>query len=82
MIVSNTASYTTWKRGNVARNEIFKMITIAKEKYFVNLDQELSNPDQDTKSYWTVLKRLINKNKIVSIPPVPGKGLFINNVEK
>ena len=63
------------------RNSTSKMITDGKDKYHVTLGRKLTVNSQDVKAYWSVLKKLLNKKKIVNIPPLLENGLFVTNTE-
>ena len=58
-----------WEQVRAARNETSKLMTSAKEKYFLSLGQTLSDPYKGKKSYWSILNKLINKKCAVNIPP-------------
>ena len=64
------------------RNETSRMITDAKEKYFLTLGQKLSNPALGLKTYWTTLNRIINKKEMANIPPLQENGIFVANFQK
>ena len=55
-------------------------ITKAKEKYFYSLSIKLYDPQTGAKSYWSILKKFLQKNKIPVIPPILWNGTFITNV--
>ena len=49
-------------------NETNRLIVNAKDDYFYNLGQKLSDPSLGRKSYWMVLKKILNKKKYTNIP--------------
>ena len=53
------------------------MITAAKEQYYSKLGQKLSSSQVDTKTYWSVFNRILNKKAFVAIPPLLENGLFV-----
>ena len=55
-------------------------ITKAKEMYFYSLSNKLNDPQIGVKSYWSILKKFLQKNKIPLIPPILLNGTFITNV--
>ena len=59
-----------WAQVKEVRNSTSKMTTDAKDKYHVTLGRKLTVNSQDVKAYWSVLKKLLNKKKIVNIPPL------------
>ena len=70
-----------WAQVKEVRNSTSKMITDAKEKYHIKLGRKLTVNSQDVKTYWSVLKKLLIKKKIVNIPPLLENGLFVTNIE-
>ena len=58
-----------------------RMITNAKNDYYLRLGRKLSNNVSGAKSYWSLFNRLLNKNTVSNIPPLIENGLFIPNVE-
>ena len=56
------------------------LITKSKNAYFLNLGDKLNDPTTSSKSYWSILKRFLNKIKIPSIPPLLVNNKFIVNV--
>ena len=57
------------------------MIANAKEEYLMNLGQKLADHEQGSKTYWMIFNRLINKKKVVHIPPLLEHDVFITNVQ-
>ena len=55
------------------------MITTAKDNYFASLGRKLSNPVIGIKTYWSTLKKIVNKKKATNIPPLLENGLFVTN---
>lgn len=70
-----------WENFKIVRNETSRMVANAKEKYFSNLGQKLSNPINCIKIFWSTMNRLINKKRNVNIPPLLESGLFVTNIE-
>ena len=58
-----------------ATNFVSDLITTSKESYLTNIGEKLNDPNTSPKTYWSLLKRFLNKVKIPEIPP-----LIINNV--
>ena len=52
------------------------------ETYFNSLRKKLNDPNTAPKTYWSILKRLMNKIKIPEIPPLPVDGIFETNLKK
>ena len=52
-----------WEYVRLTRNKISKMITDAKENYFVSLGRKLSDPSVGIKTYWSTLNRIVNRKK-------------------
>ena len=71
-----------WNHVKIIRNKASKMITAAKEQYYVKLGQKPSKPQADAKTYWSVFNRILNKTAFVAIPPLLENGLFVTNIKK
>ena len=46
-----------------------KLIEDAKDKYFKNIGAKLSKSETGIKTYWSLIKNLLNKDKITNNPP-------------
>ena len=57
------------------------MIANAKEKYFKNLGRKLPDRDQGPKAYCTVFNSLLNRKKVINIPPLPQNCIFVTSVQ-
>ena len=55
------------------------LIEESKEKYYVRLSKKLLDPQTSPKSYWSILKTLLNNKKIPCIPPVSHQDKYIIN---
>ena len=71
-----------WEQFKRVWNDTSKLVTNAKETYYSNLGRKLSDPTQGVKAYWEVLNRLVNKNKVMNIPPLFENGLLVTNLEQ
>ena len=60
---------------NLRQNTDF-VSKITKDYYFSNLGKRLNDPMTDPKTYWSILKRFLNKIKIPAIPPLLVSGTF------
>ena len=61
---------------------VSKLITESKEIYFTNLGKRLIDPNTSPKTYWTILKKFLNKVKISNIPPLLVNGIFETDFKK
>ena len=66
---------------NRLHNETNRLIVNAKDDYFYNLGQKLSDPSLGPKSYWTVLNKILNKKKYTNIPPLLINDIFVSNFQ-
>ena len=66
---------------NRLRNETNRLIVNAKDDYFYNLGQKLSDPSLGPKSYWTVLNKILNKKKYTNIPPLLINDIFVSHFQ-
>ena len=46
------------------------MITDAKNKYYTDLGKRLCDPSVGIKTYWRTLRKIINKEQAMNIPPI------------
>ena len=61
---------------------VSNLITTKKDFYFVKLGERLNDPTTAPKTYWSILKRFLNKIKIPTIPPLLVDGNFVTDFKK
>ena len=66
---------------NRLRNETNRLIVNAKDDYFYNLGQKLTDPSLGLKSYWTVRNKILNKKRYANIPPLLINDIFVSNFQ-
>ena len=67
----------------VDENRRIRVVTNAKSSYFTNLCKRLNDPLTGPKTYWSILKRLMNKVKIPTVPPLLVNDIFVTDfIEK
>ena len=71
-----------WNHVKIIRNKTSKMITAAKEQYYVKLGQKPSKSQADAKTYSSVFNIILNKKAFVAIPPLSENGIFVTNIKK
>ena len=54
----------------------------AREKYLLSQSQKLSHPGTGTKTYWSILKNFLNKNKFPIILPLFHLNKFITDFQE
>ena len=89
MLCKNKKAFSTWiKKGrnpttryNIKQIQLDtnRMINNAKTKYIKDLSNKICDPTTGSKAFHTAFKRLSNKKKITSIPPLLENGHFISN---
>ena len=62
-----------WEYVRTIRDQTSSKITQVKNEYFSSLGKKLSDPTNGTKSYWTTLNKIINKQKIFQCTTFTGK---------
>ena len=55
---------------------VSNLIAITKDSYFTDLGKRLNDPKIGPKTYWSIIKRFLNKIKIPTIPPLLVNGTF------
>ena len=61
---------------------VSNLITTTKDSYFVKLGERLNDPTTAPKTYWSILKRFLNKIKIPTIPPLLVHGNFVTDFKE
>ena len=69
---------------NLGENTVFvsNLIATTKDSYFSDLGKRLNDPKTGPKTYWTILKRFLNKIKIPTIPPLLVNEIFETDFRK
>ena len=60
-------------------SESSKLIEDAKRNYFLKAGNTLASPGTSRKTYWSLINTILNKAKILIIPPLLENGLFITD---
>ena len=63
------------------QNQLKCSIEGNKQKYYLRISKKLMDPITSTKTYWSILKTLLNK-KIPRIPPLFHQGKYVTDVKK
>ena len=63
------------------REDCNQAVQTAKEKYLRNIGEKLTNPNTSQKCYWSLIHKLLNKQKIPKIPPLIIENRFIINAK-
>ena len=56
-----------------------RLIEEAIEKYFLKAEKTLASPGTPIKTYWSLINTILNKAKILTIPPLLDNGLFVTD---
>ena len=63
--------------------DLINMITNSKLAYYRRIASKPNNPNSPPKTYWSILKPIVNGKKVVLIPPIlVNDQLVINSLEK
>ena len=54
------------------------MIENAKKSYLLNVGKSLAQKTS-TRAYWSLINKVLNKNKVPSIPPLLENGIFVTD---
>ena len=63
-------------------NTVSNLITYKKSSYFANLGERLNDPLTGPKTYWSILKRFMNKVKIPIVPPLLVNDNFVTDFKE
>ena len=69
-------------RAKAVRNETTRTIEQAKDRYFCDLGQKLCDPSRGVKAYWETIHKILNRKKVMSIPPIIEDNIFVTNFEE
>ena len=64
------------------RDECYKAISLAKERYLSSMGQDLANPSTSKRTYWKIINRVMNKCKAPKIPPMLSENEFVINCKE
>ena len=67
---------------NSLKEDYTSLVETAKNEYLCRQSQKLSNPNTGIKSYWSILKQFLNKNKFPSIPPIFHLNKFVTDFQE
>ena len=62
-----------------AINTVSELISISKHNYLTKQGSKLNDPRTNSKAYWAILRRFLNKVKIPEIPPLLVNNTFITD---
>ena len=72
---SDTSNYEVNKH-------LSKSIENAKRKYFFRISEKLNNPNTSIKCYWSLIKTLLNGEKVPCIPPVYDNNRYVTDFKE
>ena len=61
-------------KGIFDHTQFFNVLPIPREKY-----HKLSDPSTGTKKYWSLINKILNKSKILEIPPLLEDDIFVTD---
>ena len=64
------------------QTKLKKLIEHCQEKYYLRISKKLMNPMTSLKTYWSILKALLNNKKIPCIPPLLQDDKYITYFKK
>ena len=63
-------------------NECTKLIIEAKPNYIAKMSSKLDYPDTASKTYWSIINRILNKRQIPNIPPLFANDKLVSDFHK
>ena len=63
-------------------NECTKRIIEAKQNYIAKMSSKLDCPDTASKTYWSIINRILNKKKIPNKPPLLVNSKLVSDFHK
>ena len=67
---------------NCLQDRLNDWIEASKQKYYCRMANKLTNAENGSKAYWSILKCFLNNKKITLIPPLFYKNCFITNFKE
>ena len=64
------------------QNSTNKLIREAKQIYYEQLGNKLSDPQTGQKNFWSAFKRVTNKKKHTNIPPIINNNIYVTNFQQ
>ena len=64
------------------QNQLKLLTGSSKERYYLRISKKLMDPMTSAKTYWAVLKSLLNKKKVPSIPPLFHQNKYVTDFKK
>ena len=64
------------------QNQLKLLTGSSKEGYYLRISKKLMDPMTSAKTYWAVLKSLLNKKKVPSIPPLFHQNKYVTDFKK
>ena len=64
------------------QNQLIQSIHTAKQKYFNKITKKLCDPLTSTKSYWSLLKTILNVKKVPCVPPIFHKNKYLTDFKE
>ena len=64
------------------QTQLKNLIEHSQEKYYLRISKKLMNPMTSLKTYWSILKTLLNNKKIPCIPPLLQDNKYVTDFKK
>ena len=64
------------------QTQLKNLIEHSQEKYYLRISKKLMNPMTSLKTYWSILKTLLNNKKIPCIPPLLQDNKYVTDLKK
>ena len=64
------------------QNQLKLLTETNKERYYLTIYKKLMNPMTSTKTYWSILKSLLNNKKIVCVPTLFHQNKYVTDFKK
>ena len=67
---------------NYLQKQLKKFIEHSQEKYYIHISKKLTDTMTSLKTYWSLLKILLNNKKITCIPPLLQDNIYVTGFKK
>ena len=71
-----------FEKVNYLQNQLKLLTESNKERYYLRISKKLMDPMTSAKTYWSILKSLLNNKKIPCIPPLFHQNKYVTDFKK
>ena len=70
------------RRWKISRTSLNVRLKVAKKKNYLRIPKKLMDSATSAKTYWSILKALLNNKKVPCVPPLFHEGKYVTDFKK